>query len=545
MLKKSIRSATLFVFVLVAAACNHSDVPAPSPDIDVEELTVAEIKEAYENDRFTAEELTRAYLDRIERYESSYNAFTFLNPDALEQAREIDRKRRRGEALGPLAGIPVVIKESMDYAGLPSTAGWDRLSSQAGGVDLIPDKHAEAVRRLVAAGAIVIGKTNIPPFSNHDTHANESWAGPTYNAVDRAIAPGASSSGVATAVAGNFAVAGLAEETGGSIQNPSSAQSLVGVKPTFALVPNAGVVPLAGSTRDVVGPIARTVTDAALILDVIAGDDREDGDPDASDEHVPRGGYASELSATALNGKRLGLYGPGWRRLDGPGGALSAESRALYEAALEELAARGAILVEDPFAESAFAALADRNNPVAYDYRGTESVAHDFHDYIQGLGLGSFEEFRRVVGAVPFDEGQPLHWYVLEIPALEESLARPQDEPDLSSFFELRAQYLEVFNAVMDAHDLDALVFPQSSGTIPTREGDAFYSATTASEINIAGLPAVTVPAGQYDDNAPFGLIFVGREWSEALLLNLAYDYEQATQHRIVPTLSEARVRPD
>ena len=142
------------------------------------------------------------------------------------------------------------------------------------------------VARLKAAGAIILGKTNIPAFSHDGARANTSWDGPTFNAVDRAIAPGASSSGTATAISGSFAVVGLAEETGGSIQNPASAQSLVGVKPTFGLVPNTGVAPLAGSTRDVVGPHARTVKDAALLLDVLAGytpEDPEDSRLDRQD----------------------------------------------------------------------------------------------------------------------------------------------------------------------------------------------------------------------------------------------------------------------
>ncbi|WP_437821027.1 amidase [Sorangium sp. So ce1078] len=511
--------------------------PAHIPPIDVTELTISKIRKAYRNKRYTAEALTQAYLDRIEQYEPSYNAFTFLNPNALEEAREIDRKRKRGEALGPLAGIPVVVKESMDFIGLPSTAGWAPLSSQAGGVDLFPIRNAVVVERLIAAGAILLGKTNIPAFSDDGTRANSSWAGPTYNAVDRELAPGASSSGTATAVAASFAVLGLAEETGGSIQNPAAAQSLVGVKPTFALVPTAGIVPLAASTRDVAGPIARTVFDAAVVMDVLAGYSPEDPKTSASNGQLPPHGYTSELSKTALCGKRIGLYGPGWRLSD-----LSPETQDLYARAIEELEREGATVVEDPFAGSGFAELALPGEP--YDMRGTESLAHDFQSYLQGLTfngdvVGSIDELTLITGVSPFQEaGGPLFWYVDKLPVLADSLLHPEDPPDLTGFWALRSQYLSLFDAVMAAHDLDALAFPQTYEAVPELFSDDTYAATTESAINIAGLPGVVVPAGQYGNGAPFGLIFVGPLWSEPRLLGYAYDYERATRHRIEAELT-------
>ncbi|KYF54073.1 amidase [Sorangium cellulosum] len=511
--------------------------PVCAHHIDVTELTISKIQKAYRNRHYTAEALTQAYLDRIEQYEPSYNAFTFLNPSALDEARAIDRKRRNGEPLGPLAGIPVVVKESMDVVGLPSTAGWAPLSAEAGGVDLFPIENAVVVERLIRAGAIILGKTNIPAFSDDGTRANSSWAGPTYNAVDRDLAPGASSSGTATAVAASFAVLGLAEETGGSIQNPAAAQSLVGVKPTFALVPTAGIVPLAGSTRDVAGPIAKTVLDAALVMDVLAGYSPEDPKTSASDGRLPPHGYTSELSKNALRRKRIGLYGPGFRS-----SALSPETEDLYARAVLELERQGATVVDDPFAGSGFAELALPGEP--YDMRGTESLAHDFQRYLAGLTfdggvVGSIDELSLIAGISPFQEdGGPLFWYVEKLPVLADSLLHPEAPPDLSSFWALRGQYLSLFDAVMAEHDLDALAFPQTYEVIPELFSADTYAATTESAINIAGLPGVVVPAGQYENGAPFGLIFVGPLWSEPRLLGYAYDYEQATRHRIEPELT-------
>lgn len=512
---------------------NTTISPSTRTEIDVVELTLAEIGQAFATGRFTAETLTAASLARIEAYEPSYNAFTFMNPSALEDARAIDARRAAGEQLGPLAGVPVVVKEAMDMVGFPSTGGWAELHSKSGGFDLMPLRDAPVVARLKAAGAVILGKTNVPALSMDGARTSSSWDGPTYNAVDRKVAPGASSAGTATAVSASFAVVGLAEETGGSIQNPAAAQSLVSVKPTFALVPNSGVAPIAGSTRDVVGPHARTVTDAAILLDILAGYTPDDQKTVASIGNIPKGGYTSKLSPTALRGARVGLYGAGWRSKP-----LSEEAQALYDRAMVEVAARGATLVADPFAGSGFTSLASGSE---FDPRGIESVVWDMEQFLKRFGpdaaVHSFNELNDRVKIKPFSKDGP-GGKTGELPQLTASLKDPSAVPDLSSFVAAREAYLDCVDQVMSAHTLDVLIFPQMSADLPPVEGEAPYPATTVSEINIAGLPGVTVPAGQFKSGAPFSLILVGRMWSEADLLAYAYDYEQATGHRIVPQLT-------
>lgn len=509
--------------------------PVEAGDIDVIELTIADVQEGFAAGRFTSEALTLAHLKRIEKYEPYYNAFTFMNEAALADARAIDARRAAGEMLGPLAGVPVVIKEAMDIVGLPSTAGWAPLSSSAGGLDLIPTVDAPVVARLKAAGAVILGKTNIPAFSFDGARANTSWDGPTYNAVNRDIAPGASSSGTGAAIAASFAVVGLAEETGGSIQNPGAAQSLISVKPTFALIPNTGVAPLAGSTRDVVGPHARTVRDAAILLDVLAGYTPADPKTVAAIGNVPAAGYTSLLSDTALKGKRLGLYGAGWRSKP-----VAEETATLYASAIEELKMRGAVLVDDPFAGTTFTSLTDS---VGFDSRGLESIVHDFENFLrrmQPVGAPtSFKALAAMLPSDPFGEDGILGRLAKNSAVVRTSLEDPTLPPDLSEFLAARVAYLTLFNKVMADNQLDGLVFPQSEGPLPGIFDKAEYLATTVSEINIAGLPGVTVPAGEYANGAPFALIFVGRMWSEAELLSFAFDYEQATKHRIVPVLVE------
>ncbi|KQP60012.1 amidase [Methylobacterium sp. Leaf111] len=511
------------------------DATTRSP-FDVVEMTLADAADAFASG-VTSEALTQAFLDRIAAHNPHYNALIVMNPDALADARAIDVRRAAGEALGPLAGVPVVIKDPMDMAGLPTTAGWHFLSARTGGVDLIPETDSPVVARMRAAGCVMLGKTNVPVLSATGSHANDSWAGPTLNAAAPESLPGGSSAGTATAVGASFAVLGLAEETGGSIQNPASAQGLVGIKPTFALVPNAGVVPLAGSTRDVVGPIARCMRDAALTLDVLAGYTPADPKTVAGIGKRPRGGYTAHLDTGALKGKRLGLFGPGWRDLP-----LSPEAGTLYARAQDEIAARGATLVADPFAGTDFAALG-RPTPGLnhFDARGMESVPYDLHLYLQRLGpsaaIRSVEAFAAATEAEDAFGPIGVLRYLHSIPAFAPILANPTVPPDLSAFLTLREAYLAIFDAVMDARGLDGLVFPQMRNELPPLHGDEAINETTVCEINIAGLPGVTVPAGFYASGSPFNLIFVGRMWSEADLLGFAYDYEQATRHRRAPDL--------
>ena len=423
-------------------------------------------------------------------------------------------------------------------AGFPTTGGWRLLHSKTGGVDLYPATDAPVVARMRAAGAVILGKTNIPVLSATGSHANDSWAGPTYNAAGREFLPGGSSAGTATSVAASLAVLGLAEETGGSIQNPASAQALVGIKPTHGLVPNAGVLPLS-SLRDVVGPIARCVRDAALTLDALAGlhhggsQDHRRGRQTAAGR-LRRESQAGRAQRQADRHIWPGLAQPaavGRRRPRSTGGR-SAKSKA-----------QGAILVEDPFAGSGFADLRAPTMPgEEYDARGLESLPYDLGKYLERLGpdaaLKTFAEFAAATKAEdPFAPSGVLS-YMPRLPAFNACLADPTKPPDMSAFIALREKHLAIFNEVFARHRLDAVVFPQMREQLAAREAKDIIHETTVSEINIAGLPGVTVPAGYYASGSPFNLIAVGPMWSEAELLGIAFAYEQATHHRKPPVLS-------
>ncbi|EDM72086.1 amidase [Roseobacter sp. AzwK-3b] len=508
---------------------DDTTVPAGAASIELANLTVKGIQEGLRSGAFTAEALTLASLAQVEATNPKYNAIIFHNNDAaLETARDVDRRIAEGEELGPLAGVPVVVKDPMDMVGFPTTAGWRLLYSGAGGVDLMPATDSPVVARLRAADAVIIGKTNVPVLSHTGSHANDSWAGPTLNVAIEDRVPGGSSAGTAAAVAAKMCVLGLAEETGGSIQNPASAQGLVGIKPTIGLVPNAGVVPLSAN-RDVVGPIARTVTDAAICLDSLAGYSSEDPKTLASVGKIPAKGYTAALSKDALKGKRIGLYGSGWRNQP-----LCPETTALYEQAQEELTAAGAILVEDPFAGSGFADLRQPTAPTPnFDGRGLESIAYDLQSYLRRLGpdaaLKTFAEFAEATSEEnPFGPEGVLY-FLNSLPDFQAAMLDPTAPPAMPEFIALKAAYLDILETVFRAHSLDSLVFPQMRQELPGLHSGETIQETTVGELNIAGLPGVTVPAGFYASSAPFELIFLGRLWDEAELLAQAFAYEQAT----------------
>ena len=500
---------------------------------DVVELTAQQIQADLQAHRYTIVDLTRAYLDRIDRYEGRYNAFISLNPEALDEAAALDAGLRDRGARGPLHGVPVVIKDNIDMAGRVTTAGFEGFSHATGGVDMIPDDDAAVVQRLREAGAVILGKTNLPDFAGHGTRTNSSVAGVTLNPYNVAKAPGGSSGGTATAVNASFAVLGLGTETGGSIQNPAAAQALVGVKPTYGLVPLEGVVPVDATYVDVVGPLAKTVWDAALALDVLAGPTMEDPATYSADGHIPKEGYTALLREDALEGKRFGLVGMGWREQFLP---LAPETEAFYRQAIAELEAQGAAVVEDPFAGSGFKELYGEQP------RGGGSGSYDMMVYLKGLGPGaafhSVEEWEKLTGEAFRSWGR------------NRPPAAPTATEAGDAYQAWRMEIRALFRSVLEENQLDGLFFPQAGSPIPNLIQDPErpdYNPNNHPElpsniINALGMPVVTLPIAYYEDNTPFVLAFIGDMWTEADLLAWAYDLEQATLARRPPKLEDPSV---
>ncbi len=526
------RTLPLFLATLACATLPPLTPPLPAQPPSPVELTVGRVHDDLLAGRYTVAELTQAFLERIARWEDRYNAFVSLNPHALEIAAALDRELADSGPRGPLHGVPVVIKDNLDYAGMVTTAGFNGFSAATGGIDMVPGDDAVVVERLREAGAVILGKTNMPDFAGHGTRTRSTVAGETLNpyAVDRV--PGGSSGGSATAVNASFAVLGLGTETGGSIQNPAAAQALVGVKPTFGLVPLEGVVPIDATYRDVVGPLARTVRDAAIVMDAIAGPSPEDLASYAGAEHLPETGYEAGLSVTALAGKRFGLVGTGWRDTFLP---LAAETEALYLEAVQRLEREGAATVPDPFAGTGWVEL--------YDERpGVPSVGnHDLAVYLKGLGPGA--AFHSV------EEWEALAGRLLRGGRRTRAPTAPTATEEGDAFQAWRREMRALFRQVLAEHDLDGLFFPQAGEPIRPLVEDAErpdyrpnnHAELPSNIINDIGLPTVVVPFGWYDDGTPFVVAFIGDLWTDAELMAYAYDVEQATLARRAPVLTDAR----
>jgi len=526
--------ASAFVMASDLAAQADSRVVRPDQTIDVVELTVDRIQAAYSDGDYTAVQLTQTFLDRIEQYEEYYNAFISMNPDALLTAAELDRRYASSGPVGLLHGVPVVIKDNIDQARRVTTAGFDGFSSATGGVDMIPDDNAAVVDRLQGAGAIILGKTNLPDFAGHGTRTNSTVAGVTLNPYNVDKAPGGSSGGSATAVNASFAVLGLGTETGGSLQNPASAQALVAVKPTYGLVPIEGIVPLSGTYVDVVGPLARSVRDAARTLDVIAGPTPEDPATYAAVGHMPEGGYLAALDGVTLEGKRFGLVGPGWREQWLP---LDPLTEVEYRKAVSTLEGLGAEVVEDPFEDSGFIELYNERPRVP------SQGGYDMLLYLQGLGpdapFNSIEEWEAASGQ-EYRRGRGRGGRPPPPPA------RPSATEAGDAFQAWRMQVRALYRGVLEQYDLDGLFFPQAGA--PNRDliedperpdyNPNNWPELPSNIINDFGVPVVTVPYSYYEDGTPFVLVFIGDLWTEAELLGYAYVLEQATRSRVPPQLS-------
>jgi amidase len=300
----------------------------PARHYDVGDVPLWKISADLAAGKATSVAITRAYIARIERFDASLNAVIRIAPDALEQAAASDRRRAAGKALGALDGVPVLFKDNIDAVGMPTTAGSYAL------LDNVPATDSEVVRRLRAAGVVILGKTNTSQFAGFRTRLSfngSTVGGGPRNPYDRTRSACGSSNGSAVATAVSFAAAAIGTETSGSIVCPASFTGLVGIKPTIALVSRRGIVPIS-LTQDTAGPMTRTVKDAALLLDVMAGTDAADPWTQGADAH--RTDYVKALRADALAGTRLGVV----RSLAG----YDERTRPLFDAALRVLSERGA-----------------------------------------------------------------------------------------------------------------------------------------------------------------------------------------------------------
>jgi len=468
--------------------------------LDLQKATILDLQKAFASDKTSSRALVKAYLDRIDAYDGHVNSIRALNPNALKLAGKLDAERAAGRSRGPLHGIPVLLKDNVNTTNMPTTAGSIALKGS------IPLEEATITTKLEEAGAIIFGKTNLSEFANwvdlSMPNGYSSLGGQVRNPYNMGDPSGSSSgSGVAGTMA--FAAGTVGTETSGSILSPSTANSLVGIKPTTGLLSRYGIIPLAPSF-DTPGPMTRTVTDAALLLGAMAGVDEKDAR--TADSADAPSDYTKFLDAKALKGVRLGY---------------TSSSNALFNAALEVLEKQGATLVET--------------------------------DNLSNTSLVGLTE----IGLIPNEFKASLNQYLAELTpdtlrvrTLSDIIAYNEEHPDKVKY----GQNLLIASDAMPGvyHPATAEATIQSSratidATLLADDLDAIVAPgnTYANISAAAGYPTVVVPAGYGGEGrSPFGLSFLADGYSEPRLISYAYDYEQATKLRVPPTEVNALLTP-
>jgi amidase len=506
---------------LKPAGASRTKTPSP---FELDELGVTELQKRMASGQYSAESITRLYLERIDQLDSrgvTLRSIIEVNPDALQIARELDRERRERGTRGPLHGIPVILKDNIDTH--------DRMTTTAGSYALegaIPAEDAFIARQLREAGAVLLAKANLSEWANFRSDFSSSgWSargGQCRNpyALDRN--PCGSSSGSAVAVSANLCSVAIGTETNGSIVCPSNANGVVGIKPTVGLISRSGIIPIA-HTQDTAGPIARCVADAAAVLGALAGIDPRDSATKAG-QGKGAADYTQFLDPNGLKGARVGVA----REFFG----FHAKVDALLEEALREMQRRGATLV-DPVG------IPHRHEIGRYEFQVLlYEFKADLNAYLAALGPKA--PVRNLEELIQFNEKNRER----EMPYFgQDVFLKAQAKGPLTT-----AEYLQSLDncrvlsrekgidQVMEKEQLDAIVAPTGGPAWLTDHvtGDHFLGGSS-SPAAVAGYPNITVPAG-FVSGLPVGVSFFGRAWSEPVLIRLAYAFEQATKHRKAPT---------
>jgi amidase len=518
-----------------------------STELSLLELSIADAQVAMESGELTAVELTQYFLDRIAVYDDELkgtylNAVVTLLPDVIEQAEAADQLRSEGIILGPLHGIPVLVKDSYNVAGLPTTGG------VRGFEDFVAANDAFVVEKMQEAGAIILGKTNMDSFASGIRGFSNLFGG-TRNPYNLGLETGGSSSGTGAGIAANFAMAGMGGETGGSIVLPSVANSLVGLKPSRGLVSVAGTIPLI-PIRDVIGPLTRSVTDTAIMMDVLAQEDPDD----VWFEYKPEGfddrpeSYASPeiLSDTALEGKVLAipLAYVGKDPDLAEGDTLDPEIEALFEQAKQILTEQGATVIEVDtapyyskwvnFDEEWDHGWPDEDEIPEWD---RENGVFYLEEFIKGLENPDFDSLLDVEDGITGEYADSALTGFLEL--LKEGTPRSfEDEALQTALQALEDWRVEDFEPFVEELGIDAFVFPSVRAVVPEEAGPTGptpFERNAGAETNWMGLPILTVPMGYTSGNAPASISFMGDYYGEAEILGFGYDFEQATLFREAP----------
>ncbi|MFC7186024.1 amidase [Halorubrum yunnanense] len=485
----------------------------------VEESTIAEIHRSFESGEITSEELVDRYLERIEQFDRNgpeLNSIRTVNDAARERAQELDdRFDSSGDFVGPLHGIPVVVKDHIETTDMPTTYGSEAFEGY------YPDSESVVTQRLRDAGAVILAKTNMPDWAT-SWFGFSSVAGRTKNPYDLDHDPGGSSSGTGAAIAANLGTVGIGSDCGGSIRVPASFDNLVGVRVTPGLISRSGVSPLV-SQQDTAGPMTRTVRDSAKMLDVLVGYDGEDSLTGKSELIDLDGSYTNALNEDGLQDARVGVLRDGFGTND-----TAEQVNDVIERALTTISNLGSTLVdpvEIPNLEDYL------NDTMLYVLQSK----HDLNEFLaeRDTPVSSVEEM--------YENDQYHALLDLFIAFAEEG---PDDLDDSIAYWKCRNAQHEFQQQILNVfaeHDLDAIVYPDVQVPPPSeseiRDGK-YETMTFATNTIIASqslCSAMSVPAGFTGNNLPVGIEFLGKPYDEASLIQYGYAFEQATSHRTPP----------
>lgn len=522
--KYRLLTAVVFPSLLFIAACKSPENKVSEEKNDfswIEEMTIAEMQQGYNDKRFTITEVVNTYLDRIMSVDMSgpqLNSIIEINPDALEIAARLDSEMVAGIIRGPLHGIPVILKDNIDtHDGMPTTAGATALGNS------FPYADSYVAKKLREAGAIIIAKSNLSEWANFRSEVSSSgWSGvggQTKNPYILDRNPCGSSSGSGVAVSANLCMIAIGTETNGSIVCPSNNNGIVGIKPTVGLISRSGIIPIS-FTQDTPGPMGRTVEDAAIALGALTGIDSADSKTSAS-TGKSFDDYTRFLRKDGLKGKRIGMA----KELMG----FSQKVDILFLKTVAYLKESGAEIIEIEFP--------DGEN---YDAASFEVMLYEFKD-----GLNKYLSLNATGGTVKniselieFNKRDTVELKYFD----QKLLIMAESKGDLESAdykkalaLMLKATREEGIDKIMNSNKLDAIISPTGSPAWKTDLvlGD-HYIGGSSSLAAISGYPAITVPMG-FIEGLPVGVTFFGRAWSEPLLLEIAYSYEQGTRHRKAP----------
>jgi amidase len=513
----------VIIFLITCTAPSKKEASVKPDTSWIEEMTIDQLQLGYKEGRYTVTDIVKTYIERINEIDNNgpcLNSIIIINPDALAIAAELDKELKGGNSRGPMHGVPVILKDNIDtHDRMPNTAGATVLKNS------FPDKDSFIAEKLREAGAVILGKANLSEWANFRSDVSSSgWSGvggQTKNPYVLDRNPCGSSSGSGVSVSANLCMLAIGTETNGSIVCPSNNNGIVGIKPTVGLLSRSGIIPIS-FTQDTPGPMGRTVKDAAIALGVLTGVDPADSKTLVSEGKFLTGtGYTKNLKADGVKGKRIGLLKKSM--------GYSVKVDTLMYETVKWLRSNGAEVIDIEMMEES-----------KFGNASFEVMLYEFRDGLNKYfaSLGDDAPVKNVTELIEFNKKDSieLRYFdqkILEMADKKGDLNSPDYQKALVKM--LKATREDGIDRVMNDNRLDAIIAPTGSPAWKTDLvlGDHFIGGSS-SLAAVAGYPAITVPMG-YIENLPVGVTFFGRAWSEAVLLEIAYSYEQGTKHRKAP----------